>query len=159
MRRKASEAIFEGNGPIHQEEERGFGQPAPLDHFREITSLLKEREKILDRITRLLEQLSECLEHEARQPRLAMEADGPADTRRLASAWRAPQQQYKRCVGMAFLHAGLNPAQTPTRPVSAWRPNLPLSLEGMMSWSRAALPYPSRVSHPWRCAHQQPLVA
>ena len=30
---------------------------------------------------RLLEQLSECLEHEARQPRLAMEADGPANSK------------------------------------------------------------------------------
>ena len=28
-----------------------------------------------------------------------------------------------------------------------------------MSWSRAAIPRPSSVSHPWRCAHQQPLVA
>ena len=35
----------------------------------------------LDKITRLLEQLSACLEHEARQPRLAMEADGPANTK------------------------------------------------------------------------------
>ena len=34
-----------------------------------------------DNITRLLEQLSACLEHEARQPRLAMEADGPANTK------------------------------------------------------------------------------
>ena len=33
------------------------------------------------KITRLLEQLSACLEHEARQPRLAMEADGPANTK------------------------------------------------------------------------------
>ena len=35
----------------------------------------------MDRITRLLEQLSECLEHEARQPRLAMEVDGHASTK------------------------------------------------------------------------------
>ena len=38
-------------------------------------------------------------------------------TRRLASARRAPQQQYKQCGGVFFLHAGLNPAQTPNRPV------------------------------------------
>ena len=44
-------------------------------------SLSKQQEKRLDRITRLLEQLSECLEHEARQPRLAMEADGQANTK------------------------------------------------------------------------------
>ena len=37
MLRKASEAVSEGNGLVHQEE-FGFGQPAPVD---EIKSLLK----------------------------------------------------------------------------------------------------------------------
>ena len=37
MLRKASEAVSEGNGPVHQEE-YGFGQPAPVDDFREIKS-------------------------------------------------------------------------------------------------------------------------
>ena len=118
MLRKESEAVSEGNGPVHQEEKFGFGQPALADEYREMWNLSKQQEKRLDRTTRLLKQLSECLEYEARQPRLAMEADGK-HTLRLASARRAPQQQYKRCVGVAFLHAGLNPAQTPTRPVSA----------------------------------------
>ena len=81
MLRKESEAVSEGNGPIHQEEKIGFGQPALADECREIRSLSKQQDIRLDRITRLLEQLSECLEHEARQPRLAMEADGPADTK------------------------------------------------------------------------------
>ena len=36
---------------------------------------------------------------------------------------------------------------------------LPLSLAGMTSWSRAAMPRSSSVSYPWRSAHQQPLVA
>ena len=57
-------------------------------------------------------------EQEARQSRLAMEADGPAKPR-LASARRALLQQYKRCMGIAFLLAGLVPARRPTRPVSA----------------------------------------
>ena len=42
MLRKASEAVSEGNGAVHQEEEHGFGQPTPMDHFREIKSLLKK---------------------------------------------------------------------------------------------------------------------
>ena len=79
MLRKESEAVSEGNGPVRQEEKNGFGQPALADVYREMRSLSKQQENRLDRITRLLEQLSECLEHEARQPRLAMEADGPAD--------------------------------------------------------------------------------
>ena len=82
MLRKESEAVSEGNEPVHQEEKFGFGQPALVDERREMRSLSKQQEKRLDRIiTRLLEQLSECLEHEARQPRLAMEADGQANTK------------------------------------------------------------------------------
>ena len=46
MLRKASEAVSEGNGPVHQEE-YGFGQPAPVDDFREIKSFLKEQEKMV----------------------------------------------------------------------------------------------------------------
>ena len=72
MLRKESEAVSEGNGPVHQEVKFGFGQPALADEHKEIR---------LDKITRLSEQLSACLEHEARQPRLAMEADGPANTK------------------------------------------------------------------------------
>ena len=58
------------------------------------------------------------LEQDARQSRLAMEADGQKQAPGLVSARRAPQQQHKQCVGIALLHARLNPAQ-PTRPVSA----------------------------------------
>ena len=36
MLRKASEDVSEGNGPVHQEEQFGFGQPAPVDELREI---------------------------------------------------------------------------------------------------------------------------
>ena len=80
MLRKESEAVPEGNGPVHQEEKFGFGQPALAHEHREMRILSKQQEKRLDRISRLLEQLPECLEHEARQPRLVMEVDGPADT-------------------------------------------------------------------------------
>ena len=41
MLRKESEAVSEGNGPVHQEEEIEVGQPAPVDELREIKSLLK----------------------------------------------------------------------------------------------------------------------
>ena len=82
MLRKESEAVFEGNGLVQQEEKFGFSQPALADEYREIRSLSKKQKTRLDRITRLLEQLSECLEHEARQPRLAMEVeDGQANTK------------------------------------------------------------------------------
>ena len=88
MLRKASETVSEGNSLVHQEGGYGFGQPAPVDHFREIKSLLKEQKKMLeelrdylkDGMRRLIVQYAARLKHEARQPRLAMEADGPADT-------------------------------------------------------------------------------
>ena len=71
MLRKESEAVFEGSGPVHQEEEVGFGQPAPVDEFREIKSLLKQRRKKLDEfhddMKRLFEQFSARLEQDTRQ--------------------------------------------------------------------------------------------
>ena len=76
MLRKASEAGSEGNGPIPQREEFGSGQPTRADEFREITSLLKQRNEMLeefrDEMMGLFEQLKACPEHEARQSRLAM---------------------------------------------------------------------------------------
>ena len=80
MLRKESEAVSEGNGPVRQEEKIGFGQPALADVYREMRSLSKQ-EKRLETITILLEQLSECLEHGARQPCLAMDANGKASTK------------------------------------------------------------------------------
>ena len=73
----------------------------------------------MDEQTELLEKRLTRLEHGARQPRLAMEADGPANTKNRERTEGAAIKQYKRCVGMAFLLAGFNPAQTPTRPVLA----------------------------------------
>ena len=77
----------------------------------------KKLDEILDE-TRVMDQHVTSLEHGARQPRLAMGQTDP-QALRLASARRAPLQQYKRCVEIAFLLAGLNLTQTPTRPVSA----------------------------------------
>ena len=52
MLRKASEAISEGNGPVHQEKESGFGQPAPVDEIKSLLKLTRshfeEQKKILD---------------------------------------------------------------------------------------------------------------
>ena len=76
MLRKASEAVSEGNGPVHQEEKFGFGQPAPVDEFREIGSQFKKLEELMRRLEHAI--LSQ--EQDARQPRLAIEADGQAST-------------------------------------------------------------------------------
>ena len=84
MLRKESEAVSEGNGPVPQQGEFGSGQPTLEDVYRmmkevfeelytKMDELLQERRSIDQRLTRL--------EHNARQPRLVMEADGPANTK------------------------------------------------------------------------------
>ena len=75
-------------------------------------------DKKLNEISEKMDQHVTRLEHGARQPRLATESDGQQQTRRPASARRAPLQQNKRCEGITFLLAGLNPARRPTRRAS-----------------------------------------
>ena len=87
MLRKASKAVPEGNDPVPQKEELRSGQLTLGDVYR----LCVERfDRMDDRWNKKLDEISDeirkidqhvtRLEHEARQPRLAMEADGPADT-------------------------------------------------------------------------------
>ena len=76
MLRKASEAVSEGNDPVH-EEEFEFGQPAPVDEFREIRTQFHKLKELMRR----LEQNLLSQEHDARQPRLAMEANGHTNTK------------------------------------------------------------------------------
>ena len=93
MLRKVSKAVSEGNGPVHQEEELGFGQPTLVDEIKSLLKLTRshfeEQEKMLDEfhddlkdgIKRLFEQFSARLEQDARQRRYAMEADETANTK------------------------------------------------------------------------------
>ena len=109
MLRKGREAVSEDNGPVRQEEKNGFGQPALADVYREMRGLSKQQEKRLERISRLLEQLSECLEHEARQPRPAMEADGQASTKtreRTEGAAKAAQAMRGDCFSARRVEPG-----------------------------------------------------
>ena len=78
-------------------------------------------------------------------------------TPRLASARRAPLRQFKRCMAIAVLPIGL----IPTRCVLVMTaPDLwPSLVQGRISWWATALRCPCHVSHPWRCAQQQPPVA
>ena len=72
MPRKARGAVSEGNDPIPQQEEYGFGQSTLADAFREIREKLDE---FHDDMTGLFEQLAARLEQNARRRRNAMEAD------------------------------------------------------------------------------------
>ena len=78
MLRKDSEAVHESNGPIPQQEEFGSGQPM----WKELQILLKEKwDRQIDETMRLLKRQLASQEQDVRQPRLAMEADGPANTK------------------------------------------------------------------------------
>ena len=73
MLRKESEAVSEGNDPVHEEEEFGFGQPAPVDEFQKIKNHFDKLKELMRRLKQHL--LSQ--DRDAQQPRLAMEeADG-----------------------------------------------------------------------------------
>ena len=87
----------EENDPVRQQEEFGAGQPKLADVYRPsdkslirqniklMKSHLEEQDKMFDRfnddIMGLFDQLTARLEQDTRQPRLAMEVDGPAYTK------------------------------------------------------------------------------
>ena len=155
MLRKASETISEGNGG-HQEEELRFGQPAPVDDFREIRSQFDKLRELMRR----LEQHLVSQEKNARQQRLAMEADGHENTktqRRTEDAAKAVQAMPGNSI-VVLLNKMFKMDRRP-RSLSVWKPDLPISLAEKTFWSRRALRRPSHVSHPRTCAHQQPAVA
>ena len=96
MPRKESEAVPEDNGPIPQQKVFGSGEPTPVDVYRLFKgrfdrqqkimgSCFDRQEKMLDEIimkmTRGTSQRAASLEHDAWQPRLAMETDEPANTK------------------------------------------------------------------------------
>ena len=94
---KKSEAVPKGNGPVPQQEEFGSGESTLADVYRMFKERFDRWDRKLDEMEedwRSMDQRLTRLEHDARHPRLAMAAAGN-QTRRLASARRAPLQQYK----------------------------------------------------------------
>ena len=81
MLRKASEEVPEGNGPVPQKEELESGQLTLGDVYRRIKLMMSHFEEQMDEISDGMDQHLTRLEHGARQPRLAMEADGQASTK------------------------------------------------------------------------------
>ena len=102
MPRKENEAVPEGNGPVPQQEEFASGEPTLAAVYRFFEERFDKQQKRMDRFfdgmdscldrwnrkldeisdeTRVMDQHVTSLEHGARQPRLTMEADGPASTK------------------------------------------------------------------------------
>ena len=86
MLRKASKTVPEGNGPVPQKEELESGQLTMGDVFRLLVEKLDRQQERMDSYfdrmdSRRIDQHLTRLEHGARQPRLAVEADGQASTK------------------------------------------------------------------------------
>ena len=88
MPMKENEAVPEGNGPVPQKEEFGSGQPTLEDVYQMANKVFEMWDRKIDKFFekegwRSMDQRLTCLliEHDARQPRLAMEANGQEDTK------------------------------------------------------------------------------
>ena len=75
---KESEVVPEGNGPVHQREEFGSGQPTLEDVYQMMKEAFDRWDKMLNEISDKTKERFTRLEHGARQSRLAMEADEQA---------------------------------------------------------------------------------
>ena len=117
---------------------------------RKLNEIAEDWRNMDQRVTRL--------EPDARQPRLAMEADGQANTKtreRTEGAATAVQAMHEDSFSASRVDPGPKTNST-SFGVNAEPPALPWRDDVL---SRTALRRPNRVSYHWRCTHQQPLVA
>ena len=133
MPRKDCEAVPEGNCPISQQEEFGSDEPTLADIYRlceeRCDRQLKRMDSFFDgmddRWNKKLDEISDemrktdqhvtSLEHGARQPRLAMEADGQANTKtreRTEGAATAVQAKRGDCFSACRVEPGPNTNST-----------------------------------------------
>ncbi|CAM9892773.1 unnamed protein product, partial [Ascophyllum nodosum] len=116
MPRKESELVPEGNGPVHQREEFGSGQPTLEDVYQKMKESFDRWDKTLNEISVEMRERLTRLEHGARQPRLATEADGQqADTKtceRTEGAATAVQAMRGDCFSARRVEPGLTTNST-----------------------------------------------
>ena len=82
MPRNWSKPVVEGNSPAPPQEEFGSDQPTLADIYRMIEELFDKSDRKMDKLAeeiRVTDQRLASLEQDARQPRLAMQADVQAD--------------------------------------------------------------------------------
>ena len=109
MLRRASEAVPEGNDPVPQKEKLGSGQPTMEDVYQRMKLILSHFEEQMDEISDVIDQHVTRMEHGARQPRLAMEADGQASTKtreRTEGAATAAQAMRGDCFSARLFEPG-----------------------------------------------------
>ena len=145
---KESEVIPEGNGPVHQREKIGPGQPTLEDFYQRIIEKLDKIQKRLDScIDRLDDKMRERdqrlarQEQDARQSRLAMEADGQASTRtreRTEGAATAAQAMRGDCFPACQVEPGLTKNST-SLGMKADPPVLPCRDDSLVECGAAAV--------------------
>ena len=84
MLRKESEAVLESNGPVPQQGKFGSGEPALADVYRMFKERFNRWDRTLEKLSgemRVTSQRVSSLEQDAWQPRLAIQADGQANTK------------------------------------------------------------------------------
>ena len=156
-----------GNGPVPQQEEFGSGEPTLADVYRLYEERFKKMDSYFDRWNRKPDEISDemrvmdqhvtSLEHGARQPRLARAADGPANTKtseRTEGAAPTVQAMHGDSCTAQKVQGGSKTSIS--FGVKAEPPDLPCREDVLVEDGAAR---PSRISHPWRCAQQQPPVA
>ena len=126
MLRKASEAVPEGRDPVPLKEELGSGQPMTEDVYRMVYEALVRWNKELKELSDKMDQHLIRLEHGARQPRLATEADGQASTKtreRTEGAATAAQAMRGDCSSARRVEPG--PTNSTSSGMKAEPPALP----------------------------------
>ena len=119
MPRKQGKAIPEGNGPVPYHDKFGSGESTMADLYRMLKNNFDRKDKSLDRMSshfdrrdKKLDELTEemkatnqrlvGLQHEARQPRLATEAD-VKPVKKTRKRTEDVLQQIERGTGIALL--------------------------------------------------------
>ena len=164
MPRKESKAVHKGNGPVPRDTYRLLGG-ITIEELRRIMSQswdevcneygLKTSEKPKE--MRATEQRSASLEQDARQLRLAMEADLKANKKtheRTEGAAAAVQAKNGDSCSAKRIQAG--PTSSTSFGIKTEPPALP-RWDDVLVDKGAAAPKPC-FHPPWKCAHQQPPV-
>ena len=144
---EGGQVVLEGNDPVPQKELES-GQPTMEDVYRRMKLLISHFEGKMDELSDVMNQHFTRLEHGARQPRLATEADGQqADTRtRESTEGAATAAQAMR--GDCFSARRVEPGPTTNSTsfgVKAEPPALPyrddVVVESGLAASKSCLPF------------------
>ena len=161
MPRNWSKAVPEGNGPVPQHDEFGPDQLTLTDMYRlfeerfnrqlnRMRTYYDQQDGKLDELIEMAKETKQRLaglEHYARQPRLAMEADVTSDkkTRKRTEDAAADRAKHGDSCSTKSVDAGLTSATS--FGMAAEPPALPFRDDALVDTK--ALPRQSRVSYPW----------